>query len=194
MLAGNLNKRNTDTTMALREIKTYPDPVLRKETAAVKEFNDELRQLITDMIQTMYAAPGVGLAANQIGVSLRVAVVDITKRDPENDLPFKNKEQLILVNPRIVDGQGAQTDEEGCLSVVDMTANVKRFQKIMVQAQDLEGKKIEIEVEDFLARVIQHEVDHLDGVLFIDRISALKRAFYKKRRLKQLKEQQEENG
>jgi len=176
--------------MAIREIRKYPDPVLRRETDSVKAFNDELKQLIEDMIETMYAAPGVGLAANQVGVSLRVAVIDVTDRDDEN-IP-KEREQLVLINPEIVDGEGSQFDEEGCLSVVDYSSSVKRFKKICIHAQDLQGNPIKIDAEDFLARVIQHEVDHLDGLLFIDRISALKRAFYKKRRKKQLLEEQEE--
>ena len=170
--------------MSVKKIITYPNPVLRQKTKEVTAFDDNLRQLVADMIETMYAAPGVGLAANQIGVALQVVVVDITAGQEGE------KQQRVFVNPEILDGAGAQVGEEGCLSVIDFAADVKRFQKIKVRARDLEGNTIEFEAEDRFARIIQHEVDHLNGILFIDRISSLKRSLYKRRLKKELKKQQ----
>lgn len=175
--------------MAIKKIITYPNPVLRKKTSPVTVFDHKLKELVMDMAETMYDAPGAGLAANQIGVSLRVLLVDNTdkKETPEE------KEYLALINPEIVSGEGKQIDEEGCLSVIDLTADVKRFEKIVVTAQDVEGNTLEFEADEFMARVIQHEVDHLNGILFIDHLSSLKRTLYKKRLKKLLSEQQEEH-
>jgi len=166
--------------MAAKKIITYPHPILRKKTKTVTDFDDNLRQLIDEMTETMYAAPGVGLAANQIGVSLQVVVID-TSEDSEERKP------RVLVNPEIIEGEGSQVGEEGCLSVIDFCADVKRFRKITVRARDIEGNEEEFEAEDRFARIIQHEVDHLNGVLFIDRISSLKRTLYKRRLKKELK-------
>jgi len=171
--------------MAIKKILTYPNPVLRQKIERVTNFDDSLRELATDLAETMYAAPGSGLAANQIGECVSVIVIDISP-EPEE------KKHLILVNPEIIDKEGAQIDDEGCLSVIDLTAKVKRYQKLFVRAQDIEGKTWEFSAEDFLARVIQHEVDHLNGILFIDHLSSLKRALYKKKLKKILQEQQEE--
>ena len=171
--------------MALREIMTYPFPVLKEQAKPVTEFDEKLEKLVADMAETMYAAPGVGLAAPQIGVPLQVAVIDITPKEEESDL-------IVLVNPKIIKGEGEQTDEEGCLSVEEYSSKVKRFQKIWVEAQDIHGKPLSFEAEDFYARVIQHELDHLAGKLFIDRISSLKRSMYKKKRKKQLRAEQSE--
>ena len=168
--------------MSLREIFTYPNPVLRKKAEPVTEFGEELQQLVKDMAQTMYDAPGIGLAAPQIGVSKQVVVMDNTDKEEENHL-------MVLINPEILSGEGSRTDQEGCLSVVDYEAKVKRFSHISVRAQDVEGNVNEFEADEWFARVIQHEVDHLNGVLFIDRISSLKRALYKKKRKKQLRKE-----
>jgi peptide deformylase len=162
----------------------FPLPILKKKAQPVTEFDEGLKELVKDMAETMYDAPGVGLAAPQIGISLQLAVIDITPRDEPKDL-------IVLANPRIVKGEGEQIDEEGCLSVVDYCSNVKRFQKIWVEAQDIEGNPLNFEAEDFYARVIQHELDHLNGKLFLDRISTLKRTLYTKKRNKQLKQQQD---
>ena len=170
--------------MAIKKIITYPDPVLRKKVEPVTCFDESLKELAQDLIETMYAAPGAGLAANQIGVCLRVAVVDASKTEEE-------KEPLVLVNPEIIEKEGCQIDEEGCLSVIDLTAKVERFKKLLVRAQDPDGKIREFAAEDFFARVIQHELDHLNGVLFIDRLSPLKRALYKKHLKKILRAQEE---
>lgn len=168
--------------MALQKILTYPFPVLKEKAKPVTKFDDNLKKLVADMAVTMYDAPGVGLAAPQIGVSLQVAVIDITPKDEEKNL-------VVLINPKIIKGEGEETDEEGCLSVEDYSSKVKRFEKIWVEAQDIEGNPNNFEAEGFYARVIQHELDHLDGKLFIDRISSLKRTLYKKKRKKQLREQ-----
>ena len=166
--------------MAIREILTFPNPVLRKEAKKVTVFDEELKKLAADMGETMYDAPGIGLAANQIGVLMQVIVVDITE-------PEGKREFTTFVNPVISEGEGSVVDEEGCLSVVEYTSNVKRFKKIKVNAQDLDGNDLEFIAEDRFARIIQHEVDHLHGKLFIDRISSLKRNLYKKKLKKILK-------
>lgn len=172
--------------MALREILTYPNPLLRQQAVPVTTFDDDLKKLVSDMAETMYHAPGVGLAANQIGVCLQVLVMDITPKDHPKRL-------IVLINPEITSFEGDQVEEEGCLSVIELCANVKRWKKIGVRAKDHEGNQIEFEAEDFFARVIQHEIDHLQGKLFIDRISPLKRALYKKKLRKILQEKQEQS-
>jgi peptide deformylase len=170
--------------MAIKKILTYPDPVLRQKVERVTDFGDSLRALATDLAETMYDAPGSGLAANQIGVCASVIVIDISQKEDE-------KKNLVLVNPEIIDKEGSQIDDEGCLSVIDLTARVERYQKLLVRTQDIEGKTWEFSAEDFLARVIQHEVDHLNGILFIDHLSSLKRTLYKKRLKKVLQEEQD---
>jgi len=169
--------------MAIRTILTFPDPVLRQKAVKVVTFDNQLRKLAEDMAETMYDAPGIGLAANQIGVLQQIIVVDVTGPDGV-------KKFVPYVNPAISEGEGSVNDEEGCLSVIEYTSQVKRFRKIKVIAQDLEGNTLEFEAEDRFARIIQHEVDHLHGKLFIDRISALKRNLYKKK-LKKLLSSQE---
>jgi len=170
--------------MAIKKILTYPDPVLRQKVETVTSFDDSLKHLAADLAETMYAAPGAGLAANQIGVCLRVVVIDVSASKEE-------QKHLVLVNPEIIEKEGCQVDEEGCLSVIDLTANVERFRKLLIRAQDLEGKIWEFPAEDFFARVLQHELDHLNGILFIDHLSPLKRTLYKRRLKKLLREQEE---
>jgi peptide deformylase len=170
--------------MAIKKILTYPNPVLRQKVETVTSFDDSLKELADDLAETMYAAPGAGLAANQIGVCLRVVVVDVSASK-------EDKKHLVLVNPEIIEKEGCQVDEEGCLSVIDLTANVERYRKLLVRAQDLHGKSWEFPAEDFFARVIQHELDHLNGILFIDHLSSLKRSLYKKRLKKILRKQEE---
>ena len=172
--------------MAIKKILTYPDPVLRKKVEPVTSFDESLKELARDLIETMYAAPGAGLAANQIGVCLSIVVVDNSKGEDE-------KKPLVLVNPEIIEKEGCQIDEEGCLSVIDLTAKVERYRKLLVRAQDLQGRTMEFPAEDFFARVIQHELDHLNGTLFIDRLSSLKRTLYKKR-LKKILQAREEDA
>ena len=167
--------------MPLLEILTYPNPVLRKKTTSVTTFNDDLKTLVKNMAATMYDAPGVGLAAPQVGESLRLVVIDVTPEDEENKL-------LVLANPEICEEEGSVIEEEGCLSLPELVANVKRFARIKVKAQNINGEPIEFEAEEWFARIIQHEIDHLQGTLFLDKISVLKRAMYKKKRKKQLVE------
>jgi peptide deformylase len=172
--------------MAIKKIFTFPDPVLRQKVETVTNFDASLKQLAADLTETMYAAPGAGLAANQIGVCLRIVVFDVSDDEEE-------KKHLVLVNPEIIEKEGCQVDEEGCLSVIDLTANVERYSKLVVRAQDLDGKTWEFPAEDFFARVIQHELDHLNGILFIDHLSVLKRSLYKRRLKKLLREQEKES-
>jgi peptide deformylase len=170
--------------MAVLEICKYPDPVLLKKAKPVNKLDDETKKLVQDMIDTMYQAPGIGLAANQIGRPIRIIVFDITPKD-------QDRQPSVLVNPEIIESEGEQTLEEGCLSVPEYYSDVKRSAKVKVRGQDLEGNAVEVCGEGLLATVLQHEIDHLDGILFIDRISALKRSLYKKRVQKKLKKQEE---
>jgi peptide deformylase len=152
----------------IREIVKYPDPILQRPTEKVTEFDDELRKLAADMFESMYKAIGIGLAAPQIGVGKRITVIDLSnQKDP--------KDKIVLVNPEIVHKEGKQVEEEGCLSLPDIRDKVSRAMKVKVKAQDLEGKPIELEGTELLARAFQHEIDHLDGILFPWRVSALKR-------------------
>jgi len=167
--------------MTIRKIITYPHPVLREKAELVNLFDQALQTLVQDMADTMWNAPGVGLAANQIGIARQVVVVDRSTGDNE-------RAYITLINPVISAGEGSIIDEEGCLSVIECTANVKRFRKIHVTAQDVAGNPLEFDAEDRYARIIQHEVDHLLGTLFIDRLSSLKRALYKKRLKKLLQD------
>jgi peptide deformylase len=160
--------------MAILEIKKYPEKVLKQKALPVTTFDQDLQALIDNMIETMYAAPGVGLAAPQVGQSKRLAVIDISSR--EDKFPL-----LVIVNPVIVSSEGEIEFEEGCLSLPEYTALVKRSEQVVVKAQDRDGKAIEIEGTDLLAIALQHEIDHLEGILLIDRISAIKREFFKKR-------------
>ncbi|MEW6776570.1 MAG: peptide deformylase [Bdellovibrionota bacterium] len=160
--------------MALLKIFTWPDPVLKKVAEPLPGPSDELRQLAADMRETMYAAPGVGLAAPQIGRSIRLIVVDPTAGQEEGHF-------RAVLNPEIVERSGEIVFEEGCLSVPGEVAEVKRSEKIRLQGMDLDGKPIDEALEGFPAVIFQHEIDHLDGKLFIDRISALKRAIIQKR-------------
>ncbi|MBI5409394.1 MAG: peptide deformylase [Nitrospirae bacterium] len=160
--------------MAVRKIIKYPEKILREKTAQVGEFDPELQKLIDDMIETMYAAPGVGLAANQVGVSKQLAVIDISVRE-------ENAPLIILVNPVITLQEGEDEAEEGCLSIPDYTTVLKRALKVKVKALDRHGKPLELEAQGLLARALQHEIDHLNGILFVDRMSRIKREFFKKR-------------
>jgi peptide deformylase len=160
--------------MAVREIKKYPEIILKKKTETVTEFDDELQKLIDDMIETMYAAPGVGLAANQVGISKQVAVIDVSLGDQESSL-------IVLINPEIVCTEGEEASEEGCLSIPEYTTIVKRASKVRVKGLDRDQTPFEIDAEGLLAKAFQHEIDHLNGVLFIDRIGRIKKEFFKKR-------------
>lgn len=159
--------------MTLRAVRIYGDPALRTKAKEVTVFDDELRQLVADMRETMHAYNGVGLAGNQVGVVQRVAVVDVPLDDSQ-------RAQFALVNPVLVERSGSQVGEEGCLSIPGIYEDVQRALEIRVRAQDEFGKPYEIEAEGYLARAIQHEMDHLDGVLFVDRLSLLRRQFLRR--------------
>ncbi len=169
--------------MAVRRILTYPDTVLRERAEAVTNIDGKTQELIDDMIETMYQAPGVGLASNQVGEPCRIILWDTSAKDEPNDL-------IVLINPEIVETDGLVVYEEGCLSVIDYAADVKRAERITVKGLDREGNPVLLKKEGLPAIVLQHEIDHLDGRLFIDRISTLKRELYK-RRLKKLLKQRE---
>ncbi|HXE91711.1 MAG TPA: peptide deformylase [Terriglobales bacterium] len=155
-------------------IVKFGDPVLERPAAPVTVFDDELRKLVEDMFESMYAAHGVGLAAPQIGISKRLAVIDVSfKEDPGA--------KLVLVNPEIIHKEGKQRSSEGCLSLPEFRAEVTRAHRVTVRAQDLEGKVFEKTGEDLLARALLHETDHLNGRLFIHHISALKRDLIKRK-------------
>jgi len=153
--------------MMLKIVK-YPEPVLSQPGEPVTEFNDELKKLVEDMFETMYASQGIGLAAPQVAVSKRVTVIDLSQgKDPE--------QKLVLVNPEIIFREGKQYEEEGCLSFPEIREKVQRASTVKVRAQDLDGKWFEMDGEELLSRAFQHEIDHLDGMLFIFRMSSLKR-------------------
>jgi peptide deformylase len=152
----------------IREIVKYPDPVLQRPTEKVTEFDEELRTLAADMFESMYKAIGIGLAAPQVGVGKRITVIDLSNQK-------NSKDKIVLVNPEIVHKEGKQVEEEGCLSLPDIRDKVARAAKVKVRAQDLDGKTIELEGTELLARAFQHEIDHLDGILFPWRLSMLKR-------------------
>jgi peptide deformylase len=161
-------------TIKIHEIVKYPDPILAKRGAPVTVFDEKLKTLVEEMFESMYAAQGIGLAAPQIGLSQRLTVIDISfKKDPEA--------KIVLINPEILEREGTQFEEEGCLSLPEIRDKVKRAAWVKVRAQDVDGKWFEIEGEELLARAFQHEIDHLDGVLFIDRLSRLKRDLIKRK-------------
>jgi peptide deformylase len=155
-------------------ILAFPDPVLKKKSVAVNIITEEIRQLVKDMAETMYNAPGIGLAAPQIGVLQRVIVIDIASK---GDAP-----QLIsVINPTVIHSEGEVYEEEGCLSVPDFAANVKRHEIVTVKGLTIDGQERIWQADGLLAVAFQHEIDHLDGVLFIDRLSPLKRELYTKK-------------
>jgi peptide deformylase len=170
----------------IRTIHKYPEPVLQVAARPVSTIDGKLAGLLDDMVETMYAAPGVGLAAPQIGVSERLIVLDCDSRE-ENE-QNKGHGLLKLVNPQILQAEGSIVWEEGCLSVVDFTAEVTRAARVLVSAFTPDEKEVRIEAEGLLAVALQHELDHLDGRLFIDRLSRLKRDLYKRKVKKMIKE------
>lgn len=160
------------STMAILNILHYPDPRLRTKAKPVQSVDDTVKALVADMFETMYDAPGIGLAATQVNVHKRVLVIDIS--DTRND-------PVCLINPEILESSGNEEMEEGCLSVPDVYETVERAERIKVRALDLEGKVIEFETAGLLAICIQHEIDHLDGKLFVDRLSQIKRSRIRKK-------------
>jgi len=163
-------------------IYTYPNPVLRAKAENIENIDEDIQKLVNCMAETMYAAPGIGLAANQVGQLKRILVYDLTPKD-------KGRNLSVVINPEIVLTEGNTVNEEACLSVIDFAAEVTRNTKIKVRGVDRHGNPVDIEAEDLLARCLQHEIDHLNGVLYIDHISSLKRGLYKKRLKKMMKNQ-----
>jgi peptide deformylase len=158
----------TEKKTKIHEVVKWPDPVLAKPGAVVTVFDAKLKKLTEEMFESMYAAQGIGLAAPQIAISQRITVIDVSfKKNPE--------EKIVLINPEIIEREGKQVEEEGCLSLPEIREKVSRAEWVKVKAQDVKGEWFEIEGTELLARAMQHEIDHLDGVLFIDRLSRLKR-------------------
>jgi peptide deformylase len=168
----------------IRQILTYPDPELKKKSLPVTVINDSIRELVRDMAETMYDAPGVGLAAPQIGVHQRVVVIDVSAK---NELP----QLIVAINPVIVHAEGEAYEEEGCLSVPKYAANVRRHAQVVVKALNLEGEEITFRADELLSIAFQHEIDHLDGILFVDHLSPLKRGMFRKRYQRSLEDSQE---
>lgn len=163
-----MTTKATDKKTKIHEVVKWPDPVLAKPGETVTVFDAKLKKLTEEMFESMYAAQGIGLAAPQIAISQRITVIDVSfKKNPE--------EKIVLINPEIVDRTGKQVEEEGCLSLPEIREKVSRAEWVKVKAQDVTGEWFEIEGTELLARAMQHEIDHLDGVLFIDRLSRLKR-------------------
>lgn len=153
--------------MSIYKIVKYGDPVLRKKTEEIKEITEDIKHLAADMLETMYAAPGVGLAAPQIGLSLKICVIDV--------MPEGKREPYILINPKIIDGNNMVELEEGCLSFPKIYEKVKRFNEVTAEYTDINGKLRKVTVDGFLAKAFQHEIDHLNGKVFIDLLSPWKR-------------------
>lgn len=151
------------------EIVTYPNPILRSPAAEVNEFGQQLHNLLDSMARTMYLANGIGLAAPQVNVSIRAAVIDISE---------SRSELIKLINPRVVSHSGKVSSEEGCLSIPNYRDTITRHEAVVVEAQDEHGKDLKLTAEGLLAICLQHEIDHLDGILFIDRLSRLKRELF----------------
>lgn len=175
--------------MALREVLQFPDPRLKRRSEPVREITDRVRELARDMIDVMYDEPGIGLAAPQVGEALRLVVMDTDWTEEGND-----RDPRVIVNPEILEREGRIVWTEGCLSVPDFTADVERAARVVVRYTDLEGREVVEEASELRAVCFQHEIDHLDGLLFIDRISRLKRNLYVKRRKKALRLEEEEHA
>lgn len=170
-----------------RKILTYPNPVLAKKAAPVTEVTDQIRALADEMLELMYADKGIGLAAPQVGESIRLVTVDLSG-------PDKREDPRVFVNPVLSDFEGEVDSEEGCLSVVGYRTTLTRAERLRLSALDLNGNPVEMNVDDLMAICLQHEVDHLDGILFIDRISKLKRTLYERKLKKWLKEKKEKDS
>ena len=169
--------------MALLDIIEYPDPILKQQTEAVKDFDAQLVELLENMKETMYDASGIGLAAPQIGLLKRITVIDVSE---ERDQPLE------VINPEIIAREGEVASEEGCLSIPDYRDTVSRSASVVVRAQDRHGDPFELEADELLAICLQHEIDHLEGILFIDHLSRLKREMFKRWHKKKLRAEAEE--
>ena len=166
--------------MAIRSLVPSGDPVLRTRAKNVRDFGPSLQELIDDMVDTMRDAPGVGLAAPQIGISLRVAVIELPADDEEENEEVKDPysgKLIVLCNPEIVKNWGEEEQQEGCLSMPEYVGDVSRAARVVVKAQDRRGKQIRVRAEGFMARVLQHEIDHLNGMIFVDRVESLDKLY-----------------
>jgi peptide deformylase len=172
--------------MTILNIVTFPDPVLSKRANEVEDVNGDIKKLMEDMLETMYSAPGVGLAAPQVGIDKRIIVVDV--RDEEK------KEPILLANPEIISCDGELVYEEGCLSLPEFREKIKRKERVCVTGIDREGNQKVFDADGLLAVVFQHEIDHLDGVLLLNRVSGLKRDIYKRKVRKGLIKKDDDNG
>ena len=157
--------------MSLLRVRIIPDPILRVPASVVTNFDQELNELVANMWETMYASKGIGLAAPQVGVSKRVVVIDLAE---------EGSPKLTLINPEIIGRTGKIKSEEGCLSIPDFRESIQRIKVVKITAQNLSGEKFELEADGLLSRCIQHEIDHLDGILFVDHLSRLKRDIFKR--------------
>lgn len=171
--------------MSILRIHHYPDPVLKQKAERITVFDAELQALASDMLETMYAAPGVGLAAPQVGVSRRLIVLDCSPKEGD-------RQPLVAVNPEILVREGECCEEEGCLSVPEYYAKVVRSEKVRVRFQELDGTLREVNADGLWAVCFQHEIDHLDGILFVDRLSPLKRSLFRKKYQKIQEQRQEQ--
>jgi peptide deformylase len=169
--------------MPVAKIRTYPDPILQVKAAEIENIDGRVVDLAEDMAETMYAAPGVGLAAPQVGVSERLIVVDVRNTEGTKGL-------ITLINPEIIEAEGRVVEEEGCLSLPGITENVSRAERVVVRGHDLNEQEQEIEAAGLLAVALQHEIDHLEGILFIDRISRLKRGIIQRKMRKLVQQDQ----
>jgi peptide deformylase len=177
---GVAEKKAKSKKLKAHAVVKWPDAVLARKGAAVTAFDERLGTLVEEMFHSMYEAQGIGLAAPQIGISERITVIDVSfNKNPED--------KIALINPEIVEMTGKQTEEEGCLSLPDIREKVQRAAWVKVRAQDVKGEWFEVEGEELLARALQHEIDHLDGVLFIDRISRLKKELVMRKIKKMIK-------
>ncbi len=171
--------------MAVLEILKYPHPILKRRSKEVEKIDGEVKKLIEDMKETMYQANGIGLAACQVGVSQRVIVLDVSPMDPDQEF-------FAMINPEIISEEGEIEYEEGCLSVPECVEKIKRRERVWVRGLSLEGKEVEIRGEGILAIALQHEIDHINGILILDRISRLKREVYRNK-LKKTKKKEEKD-
>ncbi len=178
----------------LLNIHTYPDPILQKKATDISEFDEELKTLCKNMLYTMYNAPGIGLAAPQVGISKRIFVIDVeyNREETEEDsgeFTMSGFKPRVFINPVIKEKKGNTTYQEGCLSIPGIYEDVKRAEDIVVEYKDTDGNSHELEATELLSICIQHENDHLDGIVFIDRLSTLKKNFFKKKLIKAKKQQ-----
>ncbi len=171
--------------MAVLTVLKVPDPFLRKKVKKVQDITPEVLKILDDMAETMYYSNGIGLAASQVGIDMRLVTIDVSTEEKKSEL-------LKMINPEVIGGEGELVMEEGCLSVPEIRDEVKRYKKVKFRYLDPEGKEHIAEDDGLIARVIQHEIDHLDGIVFLDRLSPLKKALYYRRLKKEAKKRKNE--